>query len=167
MAKRIITAMLLLGLFGAFSSAAQVTELDRSRLSTAAFYSYSEPGDVTIRVHVWGAVRYPGLYEIPRGSKLSELVSLSGGPTVGERAKKSTRTVELKLHRNDGNMRQVIYQTTMQNEIVVRTEDPVLQADDVLSYEAVLKQGFQWRDVFPIVSMVGTIVLIADRITAK
>ena len=35
------------------------------RLKTGAFYNYSDPGDVTIQVHVWGATRFPGLYEIP------------------------------------------------------------------------------------------------------
>ncbi len=143
------------------------TELDRSRLSQAAYYNYSEQGDVTIKVHVWGAFRFPGLYEIPRGTTMSQLVSLSGGPLIGERAHRSKRTVNLKLHRSDGNTRSVIFQTKMENEIVARTEDPPLMDGDVLSSEAVFKQSFQWRDVFPIVSMVGTIVLIADRIKAK
>jgi hypothetical protein len=167
MTFKTLVTLFLIGVIGAIGARAQNSELDRSRLNTAAFYSYSEPGDVTIRVHVWGAVRFPGLYEIPRGTKLSELVSLSGGPTIGERSKRSTRSVDLKLHRNNGAARVVIFQTMMENEIVVRSEDPVLQADDVLSYEAVLKQGFQWRDIFPLVSMVGTIVLILDRVTAK
>lgn len=154
-------------MFVVLDSSGQESVMDRSRLNTAAFYNYSEPGDVTIKVHVWGSVRFPGLYEIPRGTKLSELISLSGGPNIGERAKKSTRTVDLKLHRVDGNDRLVIFQMLMENEVVVTSEDPVLLTDDVLSYEAVLRQGFQWRDVFPIVSMVGTIVLIADRLSVK
>ena len=74
------------------------------RLKTGAFYNYSDPGDVTIQVHVWGATRFPGLYEIP-----------------------------------------------------------VLADGNVLTFEATIRQGFRFRDIFPIVSMVGTIVLILDR----
>jgi len=147
-----------------FSSQAQVTDLERSRLNTAAYYNYTEQGDITIKVHVWGAVRFPGLYEIPRESSLSELVSLAGGPSFAERNKRSSRVVDVNLHRYQGTERQVIYNTTMENRIVVRDEDPRLQDGDVLTMEAVVRQGLSWRDVFPIVSMVGTMVLIADRV---
>jgi len=144
---------------------AQITELDRSRLNQAAFYNYTEPGDVTIKVHVWGAVRFAGLYEIPRGTVLSELVSLAGGPQFGERNRRSTRHVDLKLHRKSSGLKTVIFETRMENTIVVQEEDPILANDDVLTFESSIRQGFRWRDLFPVVSMVGTIVLIIDRIS--
>ena len=160
--KRLLLFALLFLL--SIAASAQISELDRSRLNQAAFYNYTEPGDVTIKVHVWGAVRFAGLYEIPRGASLSDLVSLAGGPQFNERSKRSTRSVGLKLHRNDGVGKSVIFQTLMENEIVVRDEDPTLMEGDVLTFEATIRQGFQWRDLFPVVSMVGTIVLILDRI---
>ncbi len=153
--------------FTVMGALGQVSPLDRSRLSTAAFYSYSEPGDVTIRVHVWGAVRFPGLYEIPRDTRLSELISLSGGPQFAERSKHSARTVIFKLHRSQGMIRSVVFNTVMENEIVVTDEDPVLQSDDVLSIEAIVKQGFRWRDVFPVVSMVATLTIAIDRFSGN
>ena len=144
---------------------AQVVDLDRSRLSQAAFYNYSEEGDITIKVHVWGAVRFPGLYEIPRGSKLSELVSLAGGPQFAERTRRSRRTVRMKLHRPSGEHKPVVYDIEMENQIVVDGEDPVISHGDVLSFESVVEQGFRWRDLFPVVSMVGTLVLIVDSVS--
>ena len=149
----------------AFTSVqAQVVDLDRSRLSTAAYYNYSEQGDVTIKMHVWGAVRFPGLYEIPRGTKLSELISLTGGPQLGSRTKRAEIQISLKLHRNQDGQRLIVHQVDMVNEIVVSGDDPEVQNDDILSYEVVSKQGFRWRDVIPVVSMVGTIVIILQRI---
>ena len=145
---------------------AQVIDLDRSRLSTAAYYNYSEQGDVTIKMHVWGAVRFPGLYEIPRGTRLSELISLTGGPQLGVRSRRSSTIISLKLHRESGGERTVIHQLEMENQIVVQGADPQVEADDVLSFEVITQQGFRWRDVFPIISMVGTIVLILDRTTS-
>jgi len=146
---------------------AQASELDRSRLNTAAFYNYSEAGDVTIKVHVWGAVKYPGLYEIPRNSQLSELISLAGGPSFGEKTKRSTRKVVLKLHRNDNGTRSVFFQTMMENQLVVEDADPLLLEGDVLSFESETRQGIGWRDIFPVVSMVATLLIVVDRFSGK
>ena len=162
--KRVLLTIFLIASAGQVQ--AQVVDLDRSRLSQAAYYNYSEEGDITIKVHVWGAVRFPGLYEIPRGSKLSELVSLAGGPQFAERTRRSARTVSMKLHRPSGTDKPVVYDIEMENQIVVDGEDPIITDGDVLSFESVVKQGFRWRDLFPVVSMVGTIVLILDRVNS-
>src|SRR5690554_7804228 len=64
MMKKFSLALLLAACFvagSAMDARAQVTDLDRSRYSPAAYYNYSEPGDVTILVSVWGTVRNPGL----------------------------------------------------------------------------------------------------------
>ncbi len=159
-----VLSFVALFLLTVISATAQLSDLERSRLNTAAYYNYTEQGDITIKVHVWGAVRFPGLYEIPRNSNLSELVSLAGGPTFAERNKRSTRVVDVRLHRFTGAERDVVYSTRMENQIIVRDEDPSLLDGDVLTMEAVVRQGLSWRDVFPIVSMVGTMVLIADRV---
>lgn len=145
----------------------QVVDLDRSRLSTAAYYNYSEQGDVTIKLHVWGAVRFPGLYEVPRGTRLSELISLTGGPQLGARSKRSKTEISLELHRIMDGQRTVVHQVQMENEIVVQGEDPEVQGEDVLSFEVVTQQGLRWRDLFPVVSMVGTIVLVIQRVSSN
>ena len=161
---------LLFGLLLAFAAAgtdAQNTDLDRSRLNTAAYYNYSDPGDVTIQVHVWGAMRFPGLYEIPRETRLSELISLAGGPQVPERARRSIRRVQLQLHRLTDSSREVVLNVEMENQIVVSDADPVLQSGDVLSAESVVRQTFSFRDLFPIISAAATFALLIDRVTAK
>jgi len=165
MKLQIFTSFFLVVLVG-LPVSAQVVDLERSRYGAAAYYNYSEQGDVTIRMHVWGAIRYPGYYEVPRGTRLSEIVSLAGGPQFGDRQRRTSRTVEVKLHRMIEGSRTVIYQETMENEIAVSNVDPVVQEDDLLSLEAEVRQGFRWRDIFPVISMTGTIVLILDRISS-
>ena len=157
----------LLLVFTAVSTAAQNSELDRSRLNTAAYYNYSDPGDVTIQVHVWGAMRFPGLYEIPRETKLSELISLAGGPQIPERARRSVRRVQLQLHRLTDTSREVVMNVEMENQIVVSDADPILQSGDVLSAESVIRQTFSFRDLFPIISAAATFALLIDRLSAK
>lgn len=146
---------------------AQDSDLDRSRLNTAAYYNYSDPGDVTIQVHVWGSMRFPGLYEVPRDTRLSELISLAGGPQVPERARRSVRNVQLQLYRLTDSSREVIMSLEMENQIVVSTTDPVLQSGDVLSAESVVRQTFSFRDLFPIISAAATLALLLDRVSTN
>jgi hypothetical protein len=140
-----------------------LSDLERSRFNTAAYYNYAETGDVTVRVHVWGGVRNPGLYEIPQGTRMSTLFSLAGGPAFLERREKDTRTLYIRLSRQQGTQREVAYEATMQNQLIVTAEDPVLLEGDVLTAEAVLKQGFTWRDIIPVVNTIALIALAIER----
>ena len=45
-----------------------------------AFFDYSDPESVNIKVSVWGFVKYPGKYIIPHYSNAYDLLSYAGGP---------------------------------------------------------------------------------------
>ncbi len=152
--------------FSAPEALAQATnELERSRYSPAAYYNYSEPGDVTILVNVWGTVRNPGLYEVPRGTTLSTLFSVAGGPSIAQRRRRESRTIEVRLVRNEGGGRHPIFHSVMENEVVVAEDDPVLQEGDVLTVETVTRQGVSWRDLFPVIGAAASMALIVERLT--
>ncbi len=145
--------------------AQSLSDFERSRYSPAAYYNYAEPGDVTIMVNVWGTVRNPGLYEIPRETKLSTLLSVAGGPIVSQREHRTDRTIEIRLFRDSGNTRSVVFENTMANEVFASEENPVLQEGDVLTVETVVTRRFSWRDVFPIVAAVASVALAVERIS--
>ncbi|MEO8445875.1 MAG: SLBB domain-containing protein [bacterium] len=44
------------------------------------FYNYGDKDKVNIEVNVWGYVKFPGKYLIPKGSTIMDLISYSGGP---------------------------------------------------------------------------------------
>lgn len=44
-----------------------------------AYYDYSDPEGLNIKVSVWGYVKYPGRYVIPQKSDIKDLVSYAGG----------------------------------------------------------------------------------------
>ena len=44
-------------------------------------YDYSDPEAINMRVSVWGFVKYPGRYQVPIYTTVSDLLSLAGGPT--------------------------------------------------------------------------------------
>lgn len=51
------------------------------RQNQGAFYDYSDPASLNIKVDVWGFVKYPGKYIIPVESNVYDLLSYAGGPT--------------------------------------------------------------------------------------
>lgn len=44
-------------------------------------YDYSDPETINMRVSVWGFVKYPGKYQVPIYTTVSDLLSYAGGPT--------------------------------------------------------------------------------------
>ena len=49
------------------------------RQTQGAFYDYSNPDGINIRVAVWGYVKFPGRYVIPERSDIKDLISFAGG----------------------------------------------------------------------------------------
>jgi hypothetical protein len=47
-----------------------------------SFYNYSDKNKVNIEVNIWGFVKNPGKYLIPKGSSVQDLISYSGGPIL-------------------------------------------------------------------------------------
>lgn len=46
------------------------------------YYNYGDKDKVNIDVNIWGFVKYPGKYLIPKGSTVQDLISYSGGPVI-------------------------------------------------------------------------------------
>jgi len=164
MAARLLALLLFAGLPALTASAQSLSDFERSRYSPASYYNYSEAADVTVVVNVWGTVRNPGLYQIPQGTTLSHLLSLSGGPIVSPREIRQDRTIQVRLYRSDGMGRALLYETQMENEVIATVEDPILEEGDVVTVETVVRRRFGWRDVFPIIAAVGTVAIAIERV---
>jgi len=67
-----------------------------------AYYDYSDPHEVNIKVAVWGYVRYPGKFIIPAYSSVQDLLSYAGGPTD------ETHLDELRLIRSNSDSTKTI-----------------------------------------------------------
>ncbi|MFQ5568334.1 MAG: SLBB domain-containing protein [Rhodothermales bacterium] len=146
-------------------ASAQAQSLDDLRRSSGAYYRFASESDITIEVKVWGAVRNTGLYEVRQGLKLSTLLSLAGGPqsTARDARTKSTFTVRLLRLQPEGH-HAVIAETVMENEILLLDQDPTLLSGDVLVAEEQLRQRFGWRDGVTLVTALGTLTLIVERL---
>ncbi len=169
----LLGALLLAALLAAASvpeaARAQIDELDRSRYNRAAYYNYAEPADVTILVNAWGAVRYPGLYELPQGTSMSTLFSLAGGPATGAQERRERRTLTIRLARaqSGGAERAVIFEAEMEDAVYAFESDLTLQDGDVLTAEVYARPRFTWRDALPVVSAAASVastVLIIQNV---
>ena len=49
------------------------------RQSVGAFYDYSDPNGINIKVSIWGYVKFPGRYVLPAVSDVKDLISYAGG----------------------------------------------------------------------------------------
>ena len=49
------------------------------RQSAGAYYDYSEPNGINIKVSVWGYVKFPGRYILPSKTDVKDLISYAGG----------------------------------------------------------------------------------------
>jgi hypothetical protein len=157
-----IAALLMLGAV-ATPTAAQAQEIQMPRESPAAYYNFARQSDVTIRVHVWGALGNAGLYELPRETRLSTLYSLSGGPP-GRITPLERRRLEVRLLRPIDGGYETVFTSTMNEGIVAFQEDPMLQSGDVLTVEEYSRRVFSWRDATALISAAGTVALVLERV---
>jgi hypothetical protein len=49
------------------------------RQNQGAYYDYSDPDGLNIKVSVWGYVKFPGRYVVPQRSDIKDLISYAGG----------------------------------------------------------------------------------------
>jgi protein involved in polysaccharide export with SLBB domain len=62
----------------------QIGKSLKSQLQTyrGAYFDYSDPDAINIKVLVWGNVEFPGEYFIPASNSVNDLIALAGGPTT-------------------------------------------------------------------------------------
>lgn len=159
MIRQIFGGLLVLLSIQTMEVQAQVLPLPAS--PARAYYRFAEPGDLTMQVKVWGDVMAPGLYEISQGTSLSTLLSLAGGPNLGRTTRQDV-TLHIRLLRDQGGRDAEVYQVVMENGIVSLEDDPVLDPNDMLVVERVMKERFGWRDLLPFISSgasLGVLVL--------
>ncbi|NBC17427.1 MAG: hypothetical protein GVY18_08970 [Bacteroidetes bacterium] len=169
-----ILAVLFLGL-GLCVNTASGQAFDLFQEATGgAYIKFAEPGDITIRVSVWGGVN-TGLYEVTQGMHLSTLLTIAGGPPIGEISGRGgnqqrfgygdfINEMTIKLMREEQGQWATIVEAQMEGEANPLPEDPVLQEGDLLIVETQSRRTFGWRDGLEILGSVGATVFLIDRL---
>jgi protein involved in polysaccharide export with SLBB domain len=116
----------------------------------ANYYNYSDKDRVNIEVSLWGFVKSPGKYLIPRGTTFTDLFTLSGGPQ-NEAKLTDIRIVRLKndsLNIKDDKVIVLDYNDYLWEEKIQNPNknNPILEPGDIIivpgSAKSVFKENF-------------------------
>lgn len=83
MKLKFITISILILLFGAKLFAQNGKDKigpEEIKINGANYYNYADKEKVNIEVNLWGYVKNPGKYLIPKGTTFIDLITLGGGP---------------------------------------------------------------------------------------
>lgn len=123
-----------------------------SRGSAASYYYIGKPGELTMNVNLWGAVKNPGRYEVPSSTDLVQLLSFAGGPL--ELASlddiKITRVIK-----KDGGVTRSEYRVDLDNLQEVDPGKLVLNPGDTIYID--YSSWNTARDIFIVVGVLATV----------
>jgi protein involved in polysaccharide export with SLBB domain len=129
--------------------------------SSAAYYSISKPGEITISINLWGQVRNPGRYEVPISTDIVQLISYAGGPLA--EANLSSVRVAREVRREGAN-RTVEFLVNLDKLDKIDEKARKLEPSDTIVIEAI---GFSWRDAFNVVTTAAIITAaVANAVIA-
>lgn len=143
-------------------SLAQDDELETRK---ANYYRFVERGQPAITVAIWGDVTAPGRYEVVAGTDLLDLLFLAGGTSEGVRRTNERRTSTIQVSRRVGEGWTVVFEAPLEAITARQQPYPGLQNGDALKIDTVVRRTFGWRDAFTVIGAVGTLALVAERIT--
>jgi hypothetical protein len=136
--------------------AAQTTESglapSLSRGSAASYYYIGKPGELTMNVNLWGAVKSPGRYEVPSSTDLVQLLSFAGGPL--EQASLDDIKIT-RLIKKEGGMTRSEFRVDLDD---LRDVDPaklVLNPGDTIYLD--YSSWTTARDIFIVVGVLATV----------
>ena len=135
---------------------------DQIRQNQGAYYDYSDPGGLNIKVSVWGYVKYPGWYIIPDRSNINALLSYAGGISD------DSNIDEMRIFRvnSDSSQEMLIYNyddlwwnETLQKNLTL----PIMQPGDVLIIPG--RPRWYWENYLTLtLSIVGVLLSLATLI---
>ncbi len=169
MKLKILSPIILIILFNTLQAQVKDYELGADVLGMrynpqGGYYNYSDPEAVNIKVAVWGWVRYPGKYTVPSYTTVSDLLSLSGGPSDAAdledlriyRVNEDSTQSMIKFNYND-----LLYESKLLSRY---RKVPKLDAGDILVVPGEPRMYFRdnfniWMSVFSVLISLTILVL--------
>lgn len=133
-----------------------------------AYFDYSDPDAINIKVLVWGNVQFPGEYFIPASNSVNDLIALAGGPTI------NAELDDLRIFRIGADSIQHMIKfdyndLLWNNRLTKQIKIPTLQAGDILLVPG--QPRFFFRDYFTmtlaIISALTSIAILMFNILKK
>jgi hypothetical protein len=130
-----------------------------SRGSAASYYYIGKPGELTMTVNLWGAVKTPGRYEVPSSTDLVQLLSYAGGPL--EIASRDDIKVT-RLVKKDGGITRGEYFVDLEDLSNVDPGKLTLYPGDTIFID--YSSWSAWRDAFIVVGVLATVTIATTSV---
>ena len=127
---------------------------------------FASPGEATVQVLVLNSLGGSGVFQVGLDTRLDELLVVSGA-AVQQQIRGEKRTTTVRLYREGGGARTLVYEAPLEEMLRAPGEYPNLQDGDIFTVETVVDPPtpkFTWRDGLSIVSSVSTVVLLVMRL---
>ncbi len=129
-----------------------------------AYYYFARPGDRTVLVSLWGAVRLPGKYEVREGTDLADLLSIAGGPMTESETGRAFQEIRVSISRSEASQRRIVFDMRYDSLLVYTGAFPVLQEGDIVNVRNIVHERFNWRDAISITTAMAAIALVIERL---
>lgn len=116
-----------------------------------------------VRVHVWGAVRTPGVYEVGPDYGAQGILSLAGGPVTTELRNNQRREVIVRIYKAASGAEAPVYEKTLES-FARGAEVPTLEDGDVIEVESRNRDGWTTRDTLTAGGVLASGVLAVTQL---
>lgn len=142
----------------------RVGSIPKTGAAIGAFYDFSDPSGVNMKVSVWGYARYPGRYFIPVNTTLLEVISYAGGP-IDDALLEDVRVIRLKPDSTQEILKFNYNQLLHEPSITKSIKDIQLHPGDILVLPG--EPRFYFKDYFSItLSIVSTLISLTILIVS-
>ncbi len=155
---RLSAIALLLFTVGLFAqeSNLRVGSSPKYNATQGAYYDYSDPNAVNMKISVWGFVRFAGRYSLPLNSSLIEAISYAGGPH-DDALLEDVRILRMKPDSTQEVIKVDYNQLLHESAVAKSIKDVQLRPGDVVLVPG--EPRFYFKDYFSItLSIVSTLI---------
>lgn len=144
-------------------------QVEERRSTSQAYFVHVLPGEATVVVSVWGTVQRPGTYEVSDGTDMGQVLSLAGGPVLAPLRQASdtdvVREVRVRLYRQDGPARTLLYDATLDEMVAAPAAYPTLRDGDVVEVQTseTEQRRWTWRDTATIGGLAASTLIALSQ----
>jgi hypothetical protein len=127
----------------------------------------ARPGEATIRVLYLSDIGSGGVFDVGESIRFDEFLVLAGATTVGPEVRGEVRTVTVRVYREGGQQRTLVYEAPFREVFDEPERHPRLQPGDVVMLDVTVRrlQLFTWRDGLSLVSTAASLTYLILRIS--
>jgi hypothetical protein len=136
------------------------------RATGIPYRMYARPGEPTIQVQMLGEIA-SGIYVVGTTTNLGDLLVMAGGANLSEGSPNVERTVTIRLMRQRGDIREVVYESDVHRMLREPGAYPTLQDGDLITVTSTVRPRYTFRETIGLVSSLASITLLLLRLTER